>query len=55
MRITFDRALMSGLVLCYALGILGAADRVSGIAAVLLAVLAVRLVGSTITWIITGR
>lgn len=55
MRITFDRALILCLALCYALGLLGVVDRISGLAFALLAILAVRLVGSTITWAMTGR
>lgn len=55
MKIAFDRALILGIALCFILGHLGAADRLSGVAFVLLIILAVRLLGSMSTWAITGR
>ncbi|HMX15558.1 MAG TPA: hypothetical protein PKD29_01830 [Rhodocyclaceae bacterium] len=55
MQITFDRALIAALALCYLLARLGAPSALAGISVALLAVLAVRIAGSALGWILTGR
>ena len=55
MKLTFDLVLIIGVAICYALGQFVAAYAFSGIALALSLVFVIRLFGSVITWVMTGR
>jgi hypothetical protein len=55
MKMTVDLVLIIGMALCYAVGQFVAAHTFSGIAMALLLVFAIRLIGSVISWMVTGR
>lgn len=55
MKSRLDILLVVGLALCTAAGQFVAADRLSLVAGALLAVCIVRMLGASITWVLTGR
>lgn len=55
MKLNLDILLILGMALCYGLGQLFAADRFAMLAGLLLLVFLIRLIGSSITWIVRGR
>lgn len=55
MKSKLDILLIVGMALCYAAGQIIAADRFAMLAGALLVVFIVRMLGSSITWMLTGR
>jgi len=55
MKSKLDILLIVGMALCYAAGQFFAADRFAMLAGALLVVFIVRMLGGSITWMLTGR
>jgi len=55
MKLPFDMLLVLGMLLCYGVGHIFAADRFVLAAGLLLVVFVVRLLGSSLTWLLGGR
>lgn len=55
MKSKLDILLIVGMAICYAAGQFVAADRFPMLAGALLVVFVIRLVGGSISWMLTGR